>query len=92
MRNKILLLGLASMVFGLFPVAGNVQAKNSLAAKSFKMEKSARVQSWRLGPFATADRAYQVANYARRYGYQANVYVGGCLYCGTREYFVNVWK
>jgi hypothetical protein len=48
-------------------------------------------QSRRFGPFATVDRANQVANYFRRMGYNARIYYAGSYLAGTREYYVDVW-
>jgi hypothetical protein len=92
MIKKILILGLAAIVFGSFPVTGIVRAEGSGAAEYFKMAKSSKVRAWRFGPYATLGRANQVANYARSRGYKAGIYYGGCFTCGTREYFVDVWK
>jgi hypothetical protein len=48
-------------------------------------------QSRRFGPFATVDRANQVANYFRRMGYNASIHYAGSYLAGTREYYVDVW-
>ncbi len=91
MIKKILVLGIAAIVFGLFPVNGIVRAEDSKASEHFKMALS-QAQSWRFGPYATIDRANQVANYARSRGYQASIYYAGSLYSGTRTYYVDVWR
>jgi hypothetical protein len=89
MIQKILILGFAVIAFGLFPVAGLVRAE---ASEHFRMAESLKIQTYRFGPYATLDRANQVANYARRRGYKAGIYYGGSLYSGTRVYYVDVWK
>ena len=92
MIKKILILGLAAIVFGLFPAVDNVRAEHSEMSSHFGMAKSSKARSWRFGPYATLDRANQVANYARKRGYKAGIYYGGCFECGTRAYYVDVWK
>jgi hypothetical protein len=45
----------------------------------------------RYGPYATLRRANEVANYARRNGYNAKIYYGG-VYDTSRTYYVDVWR
>ena len=55
----------------------------------------ANTQSRRFGPYATLRRANEVANYARRLGYNARVVYGGSLYGSgdySRVYYVDVWR
>ena len=92
MKKKTLMSVLAAIIFGLFPVVDVVRAEGSAASERLTMMESSQTQSRRFGPYATVDRANQVANYARRLGYNAQVIYAGCFYCGTREYYVDVWK
>ena len=91
MIQKFLILSLATIVFGLFPAVDNVRAEHSETTKHYRMAKSSKARSWRFGPYATLDRANQVANYARSRGYKAGIYYGGSIIYGTREYYVDVW-
>ena len=92
MIKKILISGLAAIIFGLSPAVDIVRAESSVTAKSFRSAASSRVQSRRFGPYATLQRANAVANYARRYGYKAQVIYAGSYIYGTRQYYVDVWR
>ncbi len=92
MIQKILIVGFIAIIFGLAPVSGVVRAEGSKSAGAFRLAESSKIRSWRFGPFATLGRANQVANYARSRGYKAGIYYGGCFECGSRAYFVDVWK
>ena len=98
MMKRILTIGLLAMVLGTFPAVGNVRANNTAmttaTATTAFTEAGLTMEattSRRFGPYATLRRANEVANYARRHGYKAQVIYAGCLYCGTREYYVDVW-
>ena len=47
-------------------------------------------QSRRFGPYATLRRANEVANYARRLGYNAKIFYSYVEY--SRAYYVDVWQ
>lgn len=92
MIQKFLMLGLATLVFGLFSTGIPVQAKNSKVSARVATVKSGKVQSYRYGPYATLRRANEVANYARRLGYNARVFYAGSYIYDTRSYYVDVWR
>src|SRR5258707_11953259 len=82
--------GLGAMIlvtaFSVIPVP-------AVTSNSEVVTRSASVtQVRRYGPYATLRRANEVANYARRLGYNAKIFYGGSLYYGTREYYVDVWR
>lgn len=92
MIRKVLILSFAVLVFGsslaMFPARS--EARN--ASGNTITAKSSKVQSRRFGPYATLRRANEVANYARRQGYNAKVIYGGSVIYNTREYYVDVWR
>ena len=89
MFQKFLMLGLATFVFGLFSTAIPVEAKTSGGLAHAKALKSAKIRAYRFGPYATLRRANEVANYARSYGYNAQIIYG--MSDGSRVYYVDVW-
>lgn len=93
MIKKNLILGFVAIMFGLFPMVNIVRAAaGSEAPEHFRMAESSGFQTYRFGPYATVDRANQVANYARRRGYNARIIYAGSFYAGTRQYYVDVWR
>lgn len=91
MFQKILMLGLATFVFGLFSAVTPVEAKSSKVSARAKVVKSNKVRAYRFGPYATLRRANEVANYARSLGYNAKVIYAGSYIYDTRSYYVDVW-
>lgn len=85
MSKKILILVIALVLSGLFPLTIPVFAEIGSADFSSSLQRSRR-----FGPYATIRRANEVANTARRRGYKAKVIYG--WYMGTRMYYVDVWR
>lgn len=90
MIKKFLLSCFTILMVGLFLTGIPVRAEISGASESSVTSESVR-RGRRYGPYATLRRANEVANYARRLGYNAKIIYGGSLYYGTRSYYVDVW-
>lgn len=92
MIKRVITIWLLAMVFGLFSTINPVQAKVAETNDRINTVENTQRRSRRFGPFATLRRANQVVRYARKRGYKAKVIYAGCLYCGTRKYYVDVWR
>ena len=91
--KNFLMICLVAMVFGSFSIINPVHAKVVDAfEKAYEIETTQRRNSRRFGPYVTIRRANEVVRYARKKGYKAKVIYAGCLYCGTRKYYVDVWR
>jgi hypothetical protein len=85
MIRKILASSLLTLVIGASLATFPVQAEPYEAREFRSATQMAQAEAGRHGPFATARRANEVANYYRSRGYDAQVY------SAWGDYFVNVW-
>lgn len=90
MFRKIYASGLGAMILTMAIWVVPVPA--SIGNSAVFVRSATAKQARRYGPYATLRRANEVANYARRLGYNAKIFYGGSLYYGTREYYVDVWR
>ncbi|MEZ5428502.1 MAG: hypothetical protein R2747_19685 [Pyrinomonadaceae bacterium] len=91
MIKKLLAVGFMGLVLGLVPAVAPVQAQTNAAFPEMSAAGSESRAARRFGPYATLRRANEVANYARRYGYNAKI-IYGTVGLGTRAYYVDVWR
>ncbi len=87
MFRKITLMFIIAFMFG---IGGEIVPASTEINRAYT--ESPPVQSRRFGPYATLRRANEVANYARRRGYNAKVIYAGSYIYGTRSYYVDVWR